>query len=462
MTQHFGDIMLERRRQMGLSLSQVASAIKIRPQIIEYIETENFQAMPPRGYAQGIISSYAKFLGLDSRMMVEAYFKASDEFQNSSEGGRVGRFQDAAADALPRSSNASGRYYLVNNVPVSRFAQRPQQAGYVSEGSSYYEPRPSDRVRTAAVANGRSNEGYDASLRSRSGGRGGNAGARGQRRSQNPSERRDPSYGRRPADGSRRQRPVSRDPQGRRQEYRDPRNRDRSNQAPRRGSASSNAPMSPFDPKVLLALIAFLALLVIVLGFFALRGCMPAEQPADNSKPAAAEVDKKSDEKSADDDSEAEDESSADDSEGEKDKDEKDKEKDKVPEKTVVVVSVKEKGAVAWLEVKLDGKSVIGKEVLGPFKQEFTVERQIDITTNKPADVQITKNGEKVSYDTRVSGVAKVSIFAPKKEEDDTKVVDSDGDGTPDMTAEEAEKAGLPIPDPQVDEPDAGSTPVTQ
>ena len=54
MSRHFGDMLLERRRQMGASIQQVSNIVKIRPQIIEYFETENFAAMPPRGYAQGI------------------------------------------------------------------------------------------------------------------------------------------------------------------------------------------------------------------------------------------------------------------------------------------------------------------------------------------------------------------------------------------------------------------------
>ena len=57
MAARFGDMLLEQRRRMGLSIQQVANTIKIRPQIIEFFETGNFASMPPRGYAQGMISS---------------------------------------------------------------------------------------------------------------------------------------------------------------------------------------------------------------------------------------------------------------------------------------------------------------------------------------------------------------------------------------------------------------------
>ena len=55
MAARFGDMLLEQRRRMGLSIQQVANTIKIRPQIIEFFETGNFASMPPRGYAQGIV-----------------------------------------------------------------------------------------------------------------------------------------------------------------------------------------------------------------------------------------------------------------------------------------------------------------------------------------------------------------------------------------------------------------------
>ncbi|MFQ9750660.1 MAG: helix-turn-helix domain-containing protein [Collinsella aerofaciens] len=89
MAARFGDMLLEQRRRMGLSIQQVANTIKIRPQIIEFFETGNFASMPPRGYAQGMISSYARFLGLNPREVVNAYFDADGiERETSQQGGR--------------------------------------------------------------------------------------------------------------------------------------------------------------------------------------------------------------------------------------------------------------------------------------------------------------------------------------------------------------------------------------
>ncbi len=160
MAARFGDMLLEQRRRMGLSIQQVANTIKIRPQIIEFFETGNFASMPPRGYAQGMISSYARFLGLNPREVVNAYFDdlMAYERETSQQGGR---FQDAAGYVNSRSSVDNGRFLMVQGGRSTRYGQRPQQAGYITETGSAEEirsqrdrfrstPMPEDRALPAA------------------------------------------------------------------------------------------------------------------------------------------------------------------------------------------------------------------------------------------------------------------------------------------------------------------------
>lgn len=449
MTRHFGEMLLERRRQMGASIQQVANVIKIRPQIIEYFETENFAAMPPRGYSQGIIASYARFLGLNPREVVDAYFDALHEYERNGSGGRAGRFQDAAADANPRSSNAAGRYMMVNSVPASRYGQRPPQAGYVSEFSSAHEPVSASRLRPVNTADSRrrpSQGGYDSTLRSRT-----------RRPDGYPaSDQRDPrAHASRSQDGR-----SYRDPRGPRGTYPDQRpiRRASGGQSPRGGAGRGQAPRGGSrtpqqgpDMKFL-AIMALGILILIALVMVLLRGCAPKPEAAGvaSSTPSAQKADSKDTSEDSTDvdeggDSSTDEGDDADEASSSEDKTDKSS-KDEEPKETIVKVKLKEKGAVAWIEVKLDGKIVLGKQVVGPFEEEFKVETQIDITTNTPSAVAIYKNGDKVRYDTKVSGVGKVSILAPKKEEPE-KVVDSDGDGTPDMTIDEAKEAGVTIPE---------------
>ena len=164
MAARFGEMLMNRRRHMGMSIQQVANVIKIRPQIIEYFEMGDFASMPPRGYAQGMISSYARYLGLNPREVVNAYFDELYEYERQT-AHAGGRFQDAAGSVSPRSASATGRFMIVDNARISsRYAQRPPQAGYVSDATSGHEPvaltdtrRPD---RTLATAGMRQPRGY--------------------------------------------------------------------------------------------------------------------------------------------------------------------------------------------------------------------------------------------------------------------------------------------------------------
>lgn len=461
MSRHFGDMLLERRRQLGISIQQVSNIVKIRPQIIEYFETENFSAMPPRGYAQGMIASYARYLSLNPDVVVDAYFDALYEYEHGA-GGRVGRFADAAADASPRSSNAPARYMMVNAVPQSRYGDRPPQAGYVSESTSPHEPMSSARLRPSAMTDSRRppQRAYDPSMRSRTRGSA-HPDAYPQRR---PDPRGYPSRQRpqRSYDGRRDPRDrggypmAGRAPQ-RSGGYRDGRRRGPATQG-RGGHGRQSTPsmglFDRFDPRMIIAA-ALIALVIIVLaGFMLLRGCAPEPEAAGSAAPSSSQVDTSKKDPAKDDTSSSDNSSSDDDASSQAtDGEDPDGPEDTEPQETIVKVSLKEKGSVAWVEVKLDGKNVLGKQVVGPFEEQFTVSTQIDITTDTPSAVAVYKNGEKVRYDTKVSGVGKVSILAPKKKEE--KVVDSDGDGTLDMTASEAKAAGIEVPEGDAAQPTA-------
>ena len=452
MAARFGDMLLEQRRRMGLSIQQVANTIKIRPQIIEFFETGNFASMPPRGYAQGMISSYARFLGLNSREVVNAYFDdlMAYERETSQQGGR---FQDAAGYVNSRSSVDNGRFLMVQGGRTTRYGQRPPQAGYITETGSGEEirsqrdrfrstPMPEDRALPAArgvardpragygdggysergyrgVSAGRPRGGYaDADttqvtprLRSQSQpyGQRSSASRSGQRNYQGRGELA-PRSGQRnmQRQGSYRGRPDNnrgRMPQGT--------GRGGSN----RGRGSGRAPQNNgLDPRIVYAGIGAVALLLIVLIVVLLRGCGSSTPETTSETPAATKTTTKKSSKKT----ESVDEGTDGTTDASTDSDaSKTTAKKGENEVTKVKVSVA-KGKTAWIEVKVDGKSVYGAQATGPFEQEYTPESSIEITTSKPSDVTVTKNGEKVRYDTKTSGVARVTITVPKKETTDS------------------------------------------
>lgn len=461
MAARFGDMLLEQRRRMGLSIQQVANTIKIRPQIIEFFETGNFASMPPRGYAQGMISSYARFLGLNPREVVNAYFDElmAYERETSQQGGR---FQDAAGYVNSRSSVDNGRFLMVQGGRSTRYGQRPQQAGYITETGSGEEirsqrdrfrstPMPEDRALPAArgVARdpraGYGDGGYsDRGYRGVSSGRprGGYADAdttqvtprlRSQSRpySQRSSA---PRSGQRNYQGRGELAPRSGQRNMQRQgsyRGRSDNNRGRMPQGTGRGGSNrgrggGRAPQNnSLDPRIVYAGIGAVALLLIVLIVVLLRGCGSSAPESTPETPVATKTTTKKSSKKTESVDEDTDETTDESTDSDAAKTTAKKEENEV---TKVKISVA-KGKTAWIEVKVDGKSVYGAQATGPFEQEYTPESSIEITTSKPSDVTVTKNGEKVRYDTKTSGVARVTITVPKKETTESKDGES-SDGT--------------------------------
>ena len=461
MAARFGDMLLEQRRRMGLSIQQVANTIKIRPQIIEFFENGNFASMPPRGYAQGMISSYARFLGLNPREVVNAYFDdlMAYERETSQQGGR---FQDAAGYVNSRSSVDNGRFLMVQGGRSTRYGQRPQQAGYVTETGSSEEirsqrdrfrstPAPEERALPAArgVARdpragygdgGYSDRGYRGASSVRPRGCYADADTtqvtpRLRSQSQTFSQRSSaPRSGQRNYQGRGELTPRS----GQRNMQRQGSYRGRSDNTrgrmpqgagrggSNRGRGGGRAPQNNgLDPRIVYAGIGAVALLLIVLIVVLLRGCGSSAPESTPETPAATKTTTKKSSKKTESVDEDTDESADESTDSDAAKTTAKKEENEV---TKVKISVA-KGKTAWIEVKVDGKSVYGAQATGPFEQEYTPESSIEITTSKPSDVTVTKNGEKVRYDTKTSGVARVTITVPKKETTDSENGES-SDGT--------------------------------
>lgn len=487
MSARFGELLLNRRRELGLSIQQVANTIKIRPQIIEYFELGNFASMPPRGYAQGMISSYARFLGLNPTEIVNIYFDDLYAYERGGER-RGGNFQGPAGPVSSRSSNDSGRFLMVGGRPQStRYGQRALQAGYVTENGSTTEIRAQrDRVRrTLPPAEGSVPMASGTARNPRAGyGDGSRAnGSRGRSRSTRLASGARSAGGRRPAESggrvrgdgeraNRTARPTAPDARGARSTRGNrPTSRDAyRSQGSRRGSApqgrdgrrgaqprggSSRSVLSTFDPKFLIGA-AVIALAVLALLFMLVsRACSSssttttlAQETAKSESAAKKSSSKKnsnSKKKTSSSESDVSDASSdsdsadtaADDS-SDTDSDASADSSDSGSAESASSITVKVKIAskkTAFLEVRVDGKLVFGKQATGPFNQEYTANESIDITTSKPSYVTITKNGKKVRYDSSTAGVARVSLTVPKTSTGTSSDSSSDGSATDGTTS---------------------------
>lgn len=69
----FGEILAKERRAQGLRLSDIARHLKIKLNYLKAIEAEDLKSLPPPVYVQGFLEHYARFLKLDTTMILRHY-----------------------------------------------------------------------------------------------------------------------------------------------------------------------------------------------------------------------------------------------------------------------------------------------------------------------------------------------------------------------------------------------------
>lgn len=62
-----------KREALHISLQEVAQVTRIRRSILEAIENNRYDLLPPKVFAQGFVKSYASYLGLDESEVVKRY-----------------------------------------------------------------------------------------------------------------------------------------------------------------------------------------------------------------------------------------------------------------------------------------------------------------------------------------------------------------------------------------------------
>lgn len=70
---HFNEMLRDRREQLGLTIEQASRVLKLKEQALIAFEEADFTSIPKSGYAQGMLSSYARYLGLNPREVVDQF-----------------------------------------------------------------------------------------------------------------------------------------------------------------------------------------------------------------------------------------------------------------------------------------------------------------------------------------------------------------------------------------------------
>ena len=504
-------MLLQRRRQLGLTCEQASRILKLREDVLVAFEEGDFESMPQSGYAQGMLSSYARYLGLNAREVVDLFQEELYEYVNGSGShelrrrtrdtiaGRGISGYDVVNEAgsrpkayveyhglLPTAGGPAGDMGNFATVTPARPRQSVPLAGlgpsavaaYGREDHAYQQPRQQRPYNSGQAYESRQQR---STARRR---------ASGQRRPQSdPAGRllregqqgvvdrdRDLVAPRGRAGQTRTQRLYQRDDVStrsvRRGEYRDDLRYDgvaspyerastisgrrssrniasverpnvrrrqpsgrsgaqggRRRQPARRGGVAGFVDAFLLDRRraLLLLLLVLAAVLTLIL-VFSVKSCTGAAQSAqtgsktvnvttaqgsgqDSSQGSGSGSDTSSSASDSKQDQAASDATGSgstatgDAASG----DQAQAGAAATPEQTVVQVSLAS-GEASWVEVTVDGKSVVADNLTGAWSQTYTVTDSIAIQVSNVDAVTVTNNGKKVDFSSKTSGVGTLTI----------------------------------------------------
>lgn len=507
----FSEMLLQRRRQLGLTCEQASRILKLREDVLIAFEEGDFESMPQSGYAQGMLSSYARYLGLNAREVVDLFQEELYEYVNGSGSHELRRrTRDTIAgrgisgyDVVNEAGSRPKAYVEYHGLLPT--AGGP--AGDMGNFATVTPARPRQSVPlaglgpSAVAAYGREDHAYQQTRQQRPY----NSGQAYESRQQRSTARRRASGQRRPqsdpagrllregqqgvvdrdrdlvaprgrAGQARTQRLYQRDDVStrsvRRGEYRDDLRYDgvaspyerastisgrrssrniasverpnvrrrqpsersgaqggRRRQPARRGGVAGfvDAFLSDRRRALLLLLLVLAAVLTLIL-VFSVKSCTGSAQSAqtgsktvnvttaqgsgqDSSQVSGSSSDTSSSASDSKQDQAASDASGSgstatgDAASGVQAQ----ADAAATPERTVVQVSLAS-GEASWVEVTVDGKSVVADNLTGAWSQTYTVTDSIAIQVSNVDAVTVTNNGKKVDFSSKTSGVGTLTI----------------------------------------------------
>ena len=104
-------ILREERERQNLSIQEVAAATKINAKVIEALEIGDLGQLPPKAFLRGFVQSYARFLKLDSRMVLDVFHRdlGQTKYQPSRDSKGTGESPLAPASGEQRAMDAANQ-----------------------------------------------------------------------------------------------------------------------------------------------------------------------------------------------------------------------------------------------------------------------------------------------------------------------------------------------------------------
>ncbi|OFK24653.1 RodZ family helix-turn-helix domain-containing protein [Olsenella sp. HMSC062G07] len=434
----FSEMLVERRRALGLSIAQASSVLKLKERALVAFEEGDFAHMPKSGYAQGMLASYSRYLGLNPRTVSQQFSRDMADWERA--GGRDlarSRHVDASV-GIPRREGFRGSQGLLptsggyagdmggfaTTSPVRPKGQSSPLVRRGTAGADDWERRYTSRDLSSPPSRASSRYARTRTRQTRAdrarrpeGGPSTVGRERIERRAVAPSDFTDdlrygdanPYEAASTASGRRSSRNIARvdRPNVRR------RSADRvatgrtgrREPARRAGVMGWLAGLNLRGTRGLAFFILFFTTLITFIIVLSVSSCIrnsnsdarattvavgdaastraeaPATQSTSNPSDASADADAPTDPDATAQESEP----------------------------TVVNVKVAD-GEISWVEIKCDGASMVAEQVTGPWERSYTVTKSLTVSVNNMSAVTVTKNGATQSFESKTSGIGSISI----------------------------------------------------
>lgn len=106
-----GSLLRARREQQGLTPEEAAAGLNLRPGIIEALEADRYDLLPPTTFVRGYLRAYAKLLGMKEHAVMAAFERQQPEARSE-------RLRPAVASSASRRRRGSGLRWLVLLIAV--------------------------------------------------------------------------------------------------------------------------------------------------------------------------------------------------------------------------------------------------------------------------------------------------------------------------------------------------------
>lgn len=457
----FSEMLIDRRRQLGLTVAQASQVLRLKQQVIIAFEEGDFENMPKSGYAQGMLASYGRYLGLNTRVLISQF--NTDLFEYEHGGGTAVRrprndepLYEFPQNAIRRNASYEGKSGLLPTsggyagdlgsfATTSPVRSRNQSSPLVHGRSTYPSSSVEDRRYTGrdmySAAERRSTQlrprfqdasGYSSRYTGDEGMADRSSRDRVMTRRVGPSQYTDdlryddarPYEAASTTTGRRSSRNIAQPnrPNVRRRRTSssgDPRRRNRRTQPQRSGFLGILQEFFSDRRRTMVTVTLCAALILTIIIISSVSSCIHSKSSIDRSVSVGTAQTTNTDDTQASQDSSSSSEIATETARAAQEAKAAQEEKE-AHTQTNVEVSVAD-GEVTWLEITVDDTSIIAEQVSGPWDNSYTVTKSITVQVSNISAVTVKKNGTAQRFDSKTSGIGTLTIQG-------TKVKDTQGD----------------------------------